>query len=232
MTMLLSLSRPHTTLMTTWRRRTLRILPFVGLVFVIGVHWWYSPADLFGRLDSAGWLLAVSGVTAFYLIRPFVLWPLSVASVFLGYLVGFPYGVPLVLIGTLVTCVPPFVLADYFSERNGYIERLSDAGETVVTTTGELRGVIAARLSPAPADGVSIGAGLAGVSGQAFALGTLIGELPWTILYIGIGQSLRSFASGTAQTINVEFLALVSICAVLLVARPLYKLTAETLRKN
>ena len=218
--------------MPPWRRRTLQILPLVGLAFAIAIHWWYSPADLFGRLDSSGWLLVASGVIVFYLVRPFVLWPLSVASVFLGYLVGFPYGVPLVLIGTLVTCGPPFVLADYFSERGGYIERLSDAGETVVTTTGELRGMIAARLSPAPADGVSIGAGLAGVSGQAFALGTLIGELPWAILYVGIGQSLRSFTSGTVQTINVEFLMIVSVCAVLLVARPLYNLTAEKLKKS
>jgi uncharacterized membrane protein YdjX (TVP38/TMEM64 family) len=218
--------------MSPWRRRILQLLTVVSLVFVIGVHWWYSPVDLFGRFDSSGRLLVVGGVAAFYLIRPFVLWPLSVASVFLGYLVGFPYGVLLVLIGTLVTCGPPFVLADYFSERGGYIERLSDTGETVVTMTGELRGMIAARLSPAPADGVSIGAGLAGVSGQAFCLGTLIGELPWAILYVGIGQSLRSFTSGTVQTINGEFLTLVSVCAVLLVARPLYNLTAEKVKKS
>ena len=218
--------------MPTWRRRTLQILPLVGLAFVIAFHWWYSPADLFGRLSSSGWLLVLSGVTVFSLIRPFVLWPLSVASVFLGYFVGFPYGVPLALIGTLVTCGPPFVLADYLSEKGGYIERLSDAGETVVTRTGELRGMIAARLSPAPADGVSIGAGLAGVSGQAFALGTLIGELPWAILYVGIGQSLRSFTSETVQTINVGFLMIVSVCAVFLVARPLYRLISETLPKS
>jgi uncharacterized membrane protein YdjX (TVP38/TMEM64 family) len=98
--------------MATWRRRALQILPVVGLVFVIGVHWWYSPTDLFERLDSAGWLFVAGGVTVFYLVRPFVLWPLSIASVFLGYLVGFPSGVPLVLIGTLVTCMPPFLLAD------------------------------------------------------------------------------------------------------------------------
>jgi len=218
--------------MASWRGRALQILPVAGFVFVIGVNWWYSPADLFTRLNSSGWLLIAGGVSLFYLIRPFVLWPLSVASVFLGYLVGFPYGVPLVLLGTLVTCVPPFILADYFNERNSCIERLSDAGETLVTTTGELRGMIAARLSPAPADGVSIGAGLSGVSGWAFALGTLIGELPWAILYVGIGRSLRSFSSGTVQAVNVEFLLLVSGCAGLLVARPLYQLLAERLSER
>ncbi|EMA16163.1 hypothetical protein C442_18399 [Haloarcula amylolytica JCM 13557] len=218
--------------MPAWRRGTLQMIPVVGLVFVIGAHWWYSPTDFFEHLDNSGWLLVASGVSVFYLVRPFVLWPLSIASVFLGYLVGSPYGVPLVLLGTWMTCVPPFLLADYFSERNSYITRLSDAGETVVTRTGELRGMIAARLSPAPADGISIGAGLAGVSGWAFTLGTLIGELPWAILYVNIGQSLRSFSSGTAQPINLEFLLLVSICTVLLVARPLYQLMTERLTKS
>lgn len=215
--------------MLTWQKRVLQILPVVSLVFIIGAHWWYSTADLFDQLDSSRWFLVIGGVIAFYLVRPFIFWPLSAASVFLGYLVGFPYGVPLVLTGTLVTCIPPFILADYFNKKAVYIGFLADAGETVVTTTGELRGMIAARLSPAPADGISVGAGLAGVSGQAFALGTLIGELPWAILYVGIGQSLQSFSSEAVQTINIDFLILMSVCSILLVARPLYQLISERL---
>jgi hypothetical protein len=66
---------------TIWRRRTLQILPLFSLVFVIGVHWLYSPEALFERFDERGWMLLAVGVTIFYLIRPFVLWPLSLASV-------------------------------------------------------------------------------------------------------------------------------------------------------
>lgn len=209
--------------MPTWRRRALQILPLFGLVFVIGVHWLYSPAAVFESLDERGWMLVAVGVTSFYLIRPFVLWPLSLASVFLGYLVGFPSGVPLVLTGTLVTCLPPFLLADYFQDVNGYVSRISATGESIVSTTGELRGMVAARLSPAPADSVSIGAGLAGVSSWNFTLGTLIGELPWAIFYVTIGQTLRSFSSDSVQTVNIEFLLIVSCVAVLLLARPVYR---------
>jgi Uncharacterized conserved protein len=168
-------------------------------------------------------VLVAVGVTIFYLIRPFVLWPLSLASVFVGYLVGFPGGVPLVLTGTIVTCFPAFLLADYFQDINGYISQISTTGESIVTTTGELRGVVAARLSPAPADSVSIGAGLVGVSSWNFTLGTLIGELPWAIFYVNIGQSLRSFSSDSVQTVNIEFLLIVSSVAVLLLARPIYR---------
>lgn len=210
--------------MPMWRSRTLQILPLFGLVFVIGLHLVYSPVELFESLDERRWVFIAVGVTLFYLIRPFMLWPLSLASVFLGYLVGFPRGVPFILTGTLLTCLPPFLLADHFQNVNRYVSRISATGESIVTTTGELRGVVAARLSPAPADSVSIGAGLAGVSSWNFALGTLIGELPWAIFYVIVGQSLQSFSSGSVQTVNIEFLLIVSCVAVLLLARPIYRL--------
>jgi uncharacterized membrane protein YdjX (TVP38/TMEM64 family) len=192
-------------------------------MFVIGVHWVYSPAAVFESLDERKWMFVTVSVTVFYIIRPFVLWPLSLASVFLGYLVGFPSGVPLILTGTLVTCFPPFLLADYFHNANKYISQISASGESIVTTTGELRGMVAGRLSPAPADSVSISAGLAGVSSWNFALGTLIGELPWAIFYVTVGQSLRSFSSNSAQTVNIEFLLAVSTISALLLAQPIYR---------
>lgn len=196
--------------------------------FVIGVNWLYSPAVLFESLDKSGWTLITDGVTIFYLIRPFVLWPLSPASVFLGYLVEFPSGVPLVLTGTLVTCLPPFLLADSFQNVNGYVSRISATGESIVTTTAELRGMVAARLSPTPADLVSIGAGSAGVSSWNFALRTFIGELPWAIFYVTIGQSLRSFSSYSVQTTNIGFLLIVSCVAGLLLAGPIYRFIFQT----
>jgi uncharacterized membrane protein YdjX (TVP38/TMEM64 family) len=194
-----------------------------SLVLVVGVHWLYSPAVILQSLDERGWFLVAVGVTLFYLIRPLVLWPLSFASVFLGYLVGFPCGVPLVLTGTLVTCFPLFLLADYFQDVNDYVSQISATGESIVTTTGELRGMVAVRLSPAPADSVSIGAGLAGVSSWNFALGTLIGELPWAIFYVTIGQSLRSFSSDAVQTVNIKYLLIISSFSILLLARPIYR---------
>jgi len=48
------------------------MLPVVGLVFVISANWWYSPATLFERIDSAGWFLLAGGVNVFYLVRLFV----------------------------------------------------------------------------------------------------------------------------------------------------------------
>jgi len=214
--------------MPTWRRRTLQVLPLLGLVFAVGVYWLYSPATVFEGLDERGWMLVAVGVTLFYLIRPFVLWPISLASVFLGYLVGFPGAVPFALAGTLVTCFPPFLLANHFQEINGYVSQISATGESVVTALGELRGMVAARLSPAPADSVSLGAGLAGVSSWNFAVGTLVGELPWAVFYVTIGHSLRNFSSDSIRTVDMEFLLVVSAIAALLLARPVYRFVART----
>ncbi len=58
--------------------------------------------------------------------------------------------------------------------------------------TGETRGVLAARLSPVPAEPVSYGAGFARVSPRSFAVGTFIGEIPWVAVEVTAGASLRS----------------------------------------
>ena len=208
--------------MTILRKRVHQVFLLICSIFVISLHWLYSPVALFESLDNRRWPFIVVSLSIFYLVRPFVLWPLSFVSVFIGYFVGFPSGVLFVLVGTLVTCLPPFFLANHVHDMNSYISYISTTSESIVTTTGELRGMVAARLSPAPADSVSFSAGLAGVSGWKFMFGTLIGELPWAIFYVTIGQSLRDFSSGSVQPVNVEFLLLVSSLAVFLLARPVY----------
>lgn len=213
--------------MTDLRRRVLQALPVLGVGGILVVHWWYSPAAVLDRVDEHGRLLVVVGITGFYLLRPFVLWPLSVASIFLGYVVGFPEGVPVVLAGTLLTCLPPFLLAGYFDDANGYLSSISEAGESFVDTTGEVRATTAARLSPAPADAVSIGAGLAGVSGWTFAVGTLLGELPWAVFYVLLGQSFQTFSAPASRPVESDILLAASICALVLVARPLYRFASD-----
>ncbi len=82
--------------------------------------------------------------------------------------------------------------------------------------------MIAARLSPAPADAVSYGAGLTGVSTRIFALGTLIGEFPWAVFYVFLGQSLRTFSAAEIQQVDIRLVLLAAITSVLLIIRPIY----------
>lgn len=93
------------------RSRALRLPLFtIGLVALAVVGWRYSPTELLAVVQQAErhWPLAVLGLAGLYLVRPFFLWPLSVFSVFIGYLFGFPTGLPVVLFGTLLTCFPRF----------------------------------------------------------------------------------------------------------------------------
>ncbi|WP_185715617.1 TVP38/TMEM64 family protein [Halocatena pleomorpha] len=173
------------------------------------------------------WPMLVVGLIGLYLVRPFFLWPLSIFSVFIGYAFGFPVGVPLALLGTLLTCAPPFLIATWFNEGIPYFGRIVEHGTTLVETTGELRGMVAARLSPVPADAVSYGAGLAGVTTQAFVVGTLIGELPWAIFYVLLGRSLRTFSAAAIRHTDSRLILVVAVISLLLIARPLYEFVQE-----
>ncbi|AZH26463.1 TVP38/TMEM64 family protein [Haloplanus aerogenes] len=212
-------------MVSTRRLRLLSLCLGLGALAVLG--WQYSVADLLAYIRGENRWVVVFGLGVLYLVRPLLLWPLSVFSVFIGYVFGFPVGVPLVLGGTLLTCLPPFLVATHFGHEFG---RLATHGSALVETTGELRGMVAARLSPAPADAVSYGAGIAGVPLRSFALGTLVGELPWALFYVLLGRSLRTFSAAGIEQIDLRLLLLAALVSVLLVARPLYEYLRDRLR--
>ncbi len=125
-----------------------------GLLALTGVL--HAPTEFLplAQWSDRYWPMLVVGLIGLYLVRPFFLWPLSIFPVFIGYAFGFPVKVPLALLGTLLTCAPPFLIATRFNEEIPYFGRIVEHRTTLVETTGELRGRVAARLSPAPADTV------------------------------------------------------------------------------
>lgn len=207
-------------------RRTLRSLSLlVGLCILAVIGWQYRVTDAVANVwwREQHWPVVVLGLLGLYIVRPFLLWPLSAISILVGYTFGFPHGLPLVLGGTLVTCSPPFLIAKRFDGEFGYVEWAADRGSALVDSIGELRGTIVARLSPAPADAVSYGAGIAGVSTRTFAAGTLVGELPWAIFYVLLGQSLRTFSATTLDRPDLRLLLVAAVGSLLLLARPIYE---------
>lgn len=203
----------------------------LAICVLVAVGWQYPVTTVFSEmaLNDQYWPIIVLMLFALYLVRPFFLWPLSVFSVFIGYVFGFPYGLPVVLAGTVITCFPPFLMSKWFNGKFRYFDRLSEKGTSLVRKTGALRGMIAARLSPAPADAISYGAGMTGISSQTFAIGTLIGELPWAIFYLLLGESLRIFSATAVDQTDIRLVLLAALGSILLVAHPIYKfLCAET----
>lgn len=167
-------------------------------------------------------VLFVSVLAALYLCRPFVLWPISAVSILVGYVYGVAVGIPVGLAGAVLTCLPPFLLARYAQTGDGLFGQLGEMGGRLVAGTGELRGIVAVRLAPLPADPVSYAAGLSGVSRGRFVLGTLLGELPWVTAAVLAGHSMHSLAlRGT--DVGVWLVVGAASLAALLLAGPAYR---------
>jgi uncharacterized membrane protein YdjX (TVP38/TMEM64 family) len=163
-------------------------------------------------------------IVTLYLVRPFFAWPTMPLSAFVGFVLGIEYGIPVALMGALVTCLIPYRFAERAGEQGGMFGWLGESGQRIIEVTGETRGVLAARLSPVPADPVSYGAGFAGVSTRSFVVGTFFGEIPWVVVEVIAGASLRSL---TLQGLSIEalpqLLVLLGSLAILIVAGPTYR---------
>jgi uncharacterized membrane protein YdjX (TVP38/TMEM64 family) len=184
-----------------------------------------SPAAVLARLEGlAGAPLVLAGVlVAVYLVRPFLLWPMSLVAVVLGYLYG-PVGIPIALVGALLTATPPYLLGRYARTDIGLFGTVSNSGRRLVGAVGETRGVLAARLSPVPGDPISYCAGMSDVSARPFYLGTLVGEVPWAVVAVLTGASMRSL-SLAEFAVSPELVVALAGLAVLTLSGPLYSHT-------
>ncbi len=167
-------------------------------------------------LASDPWRLAVA-LAVLTVVRPFLAWPTTLLSLVVGYGYGLR-GIPIALALVVLTGFPPYLLARY-GRAGGPI---STAGERVVDATGDVRAIVISRLLPTPSDAVSVAAGLAGVAVGPFALGTLIGELPWAIAGVLVGDAAdRVLAEGLAAVVDPRLLGATLLIALALGVRPL-----------
>lgn len=183
-----------------------------------------SPARVLAELAALSQrpVLFGAALVVLYLARPFFAWPVSVLSGLVGFVLGVTYGIPVALVGAVVTCLPPFLFARYVEDGAGVLGKLGRAGRRIVEVTGATRGVLAARLSPVPADPVSYGAGVCGVSTRAFVVGTFFGEVPWVVLEVLAGASMRHLSiEGLDAGLHVVFAS--GAVAVLVLAGPAYR---------
>lgn len=185
-----------------------------------------SPTAVLTELEAlADTPLVLAGVlVAVYLVRPFLLWPMSLVAVVLGYLYGPTVALPVALVGAALTATPPYLLGRYARTDMGLFGTVSSSGEQLVGAVGEVRGVLAARLSPVPGDPISYGAGMAGVSARPFYLGTLLGEVPWAVVAVLTGASMRSL-SPAEFAVSPELVVVLAGLALLTLSGPLYSHT-------
>jgi len=177
-------------------------------------------ASLAGMAEQPA--LFALALVALYGVRSLVLWPISALSLLVGFVYGPMLGIPIGLAGAVVTCLPPYALARYAPRERGPLARLHTLGRSAVDVTGDFRGLVAARLLPLPADGVSYAAGLTGVPVGHYALGTALGETPWVIATVLAGASMRTFALEEAGS-TLSLLLAATLLGVVLLSGPAYR---------
>lgn len=168
-----------------------------------------------------------------YALRPLVAWPTTLVAVVVGYGYGIAFGIPIALAGAVLTSAPAFAVGRYFGNDDGNPlswlapgERFLDAVDAYFETTGDFRGVTAARLAPIPADAVTAAAAMTGVSIPAFVAATLVGELPWTIAAVLVGNSIGSLTTHGVDAVDLPLVLGLAIAAAVVLAGPLYRRVA------
>lgn len=157
-----------------------------------------------------------------FLVRPLFAVPLSPLSVLVGLQYGVVPGVFVVLGGTVLTCLVPYAAGRWFRDEGTLFVRLAEPGEAFFDRTTGTFGVVVSRLSPAPADAVSYGAGLSAVSLRGFVVGTVLGEAPWALTYVTLGSQLDDFRVASIPstiTIGAAVISLI-VVAVVIVSNP------------
>lgn len=175
-----------------------RLIPVVGLVVVIvtmalvlraaGVT---SVDELRDQVDGAGWWGPVLFVAA-YAALTVALLPGSIGSAAAGLLFGAAAGTALTVIGATIGASASFLLgrslgrATVTSLVGGGIDRVDRFFEG-----RPLRSVISIRLIPVlPFNLINYAAGFTSVPFRAYVLGTAIGIIPGSTLFVALGASL------------------------------------------
>lgn len=154
-----------------------------------------------------------------YVLRPVIFVPLGGLHLLAGYVYGGVLGASIALVGTVLTSMPVYAAGKYFQPTSGIGGWLAKRGASSFSVTGDLRGILAASLSPVPADVVSYAAGIGGIRPRIFVVGLVAGEVPWVVAYVLVGTTMTSLSAGAVTDRVGIVIALVAL-SLLVVARP------------
>lgn len=190
------------------------------LVALVALATVASPDHVAGAVRSTlTWRLFPVVLVGLYLVRPLLGWPITLVSALVGYRYGLVLGVPVALAGCVLTSLPAFLAGRRLPTDGRILGFLGARSTRYFDATGDLRGLVAARLAPAPAEPVSAAAGIGGLSVGTFALGTVLGEIPWTIAAVALGAGLTTFDPANV-VVDWRLGLLAALAALVVVARP------------
>lgn len=202
----------------------------LGLVSLIAVGLLLGPGVVVERTQmslNSPWFPVV--LVGLYLVRPFLAWPISALSALVGYQYGILYGVPIAILGAVGSTFIAYAGTRYLEFDSGVLGWATEESEHFFSSTGGLRGVIAARVAPVPAEATSLAAGAADVRPGKYVLDTAIGEIPWAFAAVTIGHSMYQLTLSDVS-FSPWLIGATAIAAIIILAGPVYRFFQHTTR--
>jgi len=165
-------------------------------------------------------------LAALYLLRPLFAWPTTLLSLLVGAGLGVTVGVPVALAGIALTTLPTYAATRWLGVGERF-PRARAVGDRYFARTGHLRGTVAGRLVPLPADVVTCGAAMADVRLRTLLLGTVIGEVPWTVAAVVVGSSAGRIAQVGLDGVGLRLALLTTLSGLVLLAGPAYAVLSD-----
>ncbi|MGY5884226.1 TVP38/TMEM64 family protein [Modestobacter lacusdianchii] len=169
---------------------TVAVLVVVGLAWQVDVPTATAVRDRFRAPGPADWWLALLGLSLALLLPT----PRSALSVLAGAVFGLSAGLALVLAAALAGGIGGFGASRWLGRslvQRAFRQRLNRVDE-VLSRHGVLA-VLTARMLPAPPFAVvSYAAGVSGIALVHFAVGTAVGVIPGSVLYVSLGAAAGS----------------------------------------
>ena len=157
-----------------------------------------------------------------YLVRALVALPVTALAVLVGFKYGLLVGFPVALAGSVLSTYVPYALTRYTNFESSLLREAEDVADDFFDATGDLRGVITARIAPVPAQTTSVAAGAAPVPTRTYLLGTAVGEIPWVFSAVTIGTSLHRLTVSDVS-FSPWLIAGTVLATLVLLAGPAYK---------
>lgn len=154
--------------------------------------------------DRGAWTAVLLGLA--WAPAAVLLVPGSVLTLGTGFLLGLGWGIPVVSLGSTLGATAAFLVGrrlgrDWVRGRIGDRVTLRGVGEAIEREGFQV--VLLLRLSPLiPFNALNYALALTGVRLRDYVLGSWIGMLPGTVLYVWLGAGARSLAAvvtGTAE---------------------------------
>lgn len=141
-----------------------------------------------------------AALLAVYLVRPAVLLPISVLTVFSGFLFGAGWGLPFALVATLASTLLTYLVA----ARVGTVP--SDGGLPGRLRSRTFTTVLIARLAAVPGDLVNASAGAVRAPLGPFLAATALGGLPGLVAGVLAGAALEGPFRADAARLRWDYL--------------------------